>query len=380
MPLALGGIDGIGADGDAGQGVAVHIGKFSRQQAGHGCAGRVGGVFGDGRQRRQVAGCSAHRRIGYRRDGDGNGSGRGLCCATRVAQVAGGDSDGVGSGTGAVGIVVVRRITHFGTRQCGIDGVQRALHRHGVTGVGTGRYRQPCQIGKRDVAVRCAESGLHHATPGIRVSQGDVRRQCQRCVFGNGLRPRHRNRRRQVDAGNRDGGGTGVADFGRRIDGLESKCGTTDVVGGRDECQAGRLCEGQRSAGSEGGAALLEQARCRVRNCHHLVAGDGSIGGVAGTAVGIAGVTGQVDPGQRAVLVDRQRKVGRNRRVVHGCDVDGQGIRRRIEYYAAVAGAAVVLHLKRQAGVSGATAVGGRGVDQVAVGDVGRAHRLPGGD
>ena len=83
------------------------------------------------------------------------------------------------------------------------------------------------------------------------------------------------------------------------------------------------------------------------------------------------------------IFADREhdwRGRGHYRRIVHRGDVDAQGACDRIEVDAAVGGAAVVLHLEAEAGQGRAAAVGDRGVDQLAGGDVGRRHELAGRD
>ena len=80
------------------------------------------------------------------------------------------------------------------------------------------------------------------------------------------------------------------------------------------------------------------------------------------------------------VFVGGDRRVGTGRRVVHRRDIDGQGLRRRIEIDPAIAGAAVVLHLERELSIVIAVGIRGRREHQLAGRDVGDAHELAGRD
>ena len=399
LPGALAVIATICTYGDAGQGVAVDVREFSGQQAGHRGAGVVGRrvgrrgglIFINGCQRRRTTRIGADRRIGHRGDGHGNVSGSRLRVTAGITQVVDNNGDGVGGGTGAVRIIMRRRVDEAGQR--GIQIGDSAVDRETCSGTGAGgnsvaascRIEKVGERAKCHAAMRDADGGRHSGAASIRVGKRDARGNGQRAVFGNCLCTRVGNGRRNIDADHRNRGGTDVADQTRRIGRLVAEGGIAEVVGDWLETQAGSLRWGQRHVGSDGRAASLQQPLFHTWNGDNLVTGDAGIGGVVrADAVGVAGVGGQVDGGRRTVLVDRQRKIAGHRRIVDRGHIKAQGFGCGVEHHAAIAGGTtVILDLKSEACVvSGVdtSAIEAWGVNQIARGDVGQTDFLGGMD
>ncbi len=192
---------------------------------------------------------------------------------------------------------------------------------------------------------------------------------------------------------------TGHHGHGGRVLGYGQRCRPSATIAGNDGRIVDRGVVDGRRQGVGVGRAVIDRHREGRRHFVAVVheldqaaseigtaeAGDGSTGGGAQLEVAASDAAHRVGEA-RAIRVgntevgttqrdhlpfaDRQAGAVEHRRIVDRSDIDGDGIRGRIEIDPAVSRAAIVLHLECETGVTGAEGIGGRGKTQQACVDI----------